>query len=519
MMMLLPLLALSSCQPNSTAGKPANGRVSEIVVDVRKTTPISPYIYGLCFPDWDKIGLPFTLARQGGNRMTAYNWENNASNAGNDWKNQNDDYLGASNEPGWTVRTFLEPTQSHHAACLITVPTEGYVAADKGPGGDVNLTPDYLNVRFTKSYAHKPSGKYQYPPDTNDKAVYQDEFVAWVRKIAKPSSPVWFALDNEPDIWAGTHSRICLTKPTYASIIANNIDFASGIKSVYPDSLIFGPVHYGYNGIRSFQDASDANGRFFTDVYLDELKAASTKAGKQLVDVYDFHYYPEAQGDGVRVTENKDLPGLYAARIQAPRSLWDPTYVETSWITDSNGHKPLQLIVDLQERIQKHYPGMKLGITEYNFGGNTHISGAIAQADALGVFGRYGIFAASNWGMSADDKAEIAGFRSFLNFDGKGGRFGNLGASVTGVDAATLSVYAALDSENPGRLTLVLINKSDSPLPESLQLEGLSPRTAKAYTIEGTSFESSVSTPAAIQDGNLVITLPAMSVTSVEVHR
>ena len=40
----------------------------------------------------------------------------------------------------------------------------------------------------------------------------------------------------------------------------------------------------------------------------------------------------------------------------------------------------------------------KIAITEYNYGGNNHISGAIAQADVLGIFGREGVFAANFWG-------------------------------------------------------------------------------------------------------------------------
>ena len=55
----------------------------------------------------------------------------------------------------------------------------GYVSADKGPGGDVNQTPDYLNVRFLESRAAKGRG-FSYPPDTGDRVVYQDEFVAWL---------------------------------------------------------------------------------------------------------------------------------------------------------------------------------------------------------------------------------------------------------------------------------------------------------------------------------------------------
>jgi Glycoside hydrolase family 44 len=490
-----------------------------VVVDASKKRLISPYIYGLNFPEWKKLDLAFPFVRQGGNRITAYNWENNFSNAGSDWHNQNDDMMGKTNEPGWAMRTFLEDAQSRRAACLITIPTLGYVSADKGPEGDVNQTPNYLDVRFLKSYPHKPGGHYTYPPNTKDRAVYQDECVAWLQKIAKKTTPLWYALDNEPDIWAGTHSRICLTKPTYASIIANNIDFASGIKSVAPKALVFGPAHYGWNGIKSFQDATDAGGRFFTDVYLDAMKQEEVKSGRRVLDVYDVHFYPEAQGDNTRITEEKASAGVYAARIQAPRSLWDPTYVERSWITQSNGGKPIRLLPDLQQRIRTHYPGTKLAVTEYNYGGSNHISGTIAQADVLGIYGRYGVFAASNWGMGPKDRAELAGFRAFLNYDQKGSKFGDLGLNVTGTNAELHSVYASLDSRHPDRLTMVLINKTDTPRSEKVSIKGFYGRSARAFAVTSNNFDRSIKVPVRIARQSVVVETPALSVTTVELIR
>jgi hypothetical protein len=103
-------------------------------------------------------------------------------------------------------------------------------------------------------------------------------------------------------------------------------------------------------------------------------------------------------GGGIRIDRDKAIPDLLLARMEAPRSLWDPTFVETSWITkDSLGGKAIRLIPQLLEKIARNYPGTKLAITEYNYNGGTNISGGIAQADALGIFGREGLFAAAIW--------------------------------------------------------------------------------------------------------------------------
>lgn len=487
-----------------------------VTVDATVRSPISPYVYGANFPDWEKLKTGFTVARMGGNRMSAYNWETNASNAGNDWHNQNDSLMGETDEPGYAMRKFMDDAQSHGAAVLMTIPTMGHVAADKKGDGDVNQTPDYLEVRFIKSYPKKP-GKLVYPPDVTDKAVYEDEFVAWLEKVKSPKTPVYYILDNEPDIWASTHSRVWVKAPTYAQILENSVAYASAIKDVAPKTLVFGPSNYGWMGFRTFQGASDANGRDFLDFYLAGMREAGAHAGKRLLDVLDIHWYPEAQGDGVRVVDSGDKPGLAAARIQSPRSLWDPTYVEDSWITKSqtNG-KAIALLPGIERQIRANYPGTKLAINEYNYGGGKFASGMVAQADVLGVYGRYGVFAACNWGIGPGDTAQLAGFRAFLDFDGKGSRFGDLGLAVSGENAADDSIYAALDSKNTRRLTVVAINKAASPMLVDLHFKGFSPRSARAFAADYANPFDPKEIPTTVSSDAVHLAVPPLGVVTVE---
>jgi hypothetical protein len=283
----------------------------------------------------------------------------------------------------------------------------GYVSADKNADGDVNKTPDYLHKRFFPSLPRKP-GALSLNPDLNDAVVYQDEFVNWIEKSARqdPNQVIFYDLDNEPDIWAATHARIHPEKITYAEIVQRTIDYASAIKRVKPDALVFGAVNYGWNGYRTLQNAPDGADRDFHPFFLSQMKAAEEKAGRRLLDVLDVHWYPEAQsGDGLRITEKNSSPPVIKARLQAPRSLWDPTYVEKSWITkDSTEGQPIQLLPRLRKDIETNYPGTKVAITEYNYGGGDDISGAIAEADVLGIFGRQGVFCANWWDLGTGKK-------------------------------------------------------------------------------------------------------------------
>src|SRR5204862_1549709 len=139
------------------------------------------------------------------------------------------------------------------------------------------------------------------------------------------------------------------------------------------------------------QNAPDAAGRDFINWYLDQAKSANTSGGKRLIDYLDLHWYPEAQGGGTRITNNDNTGPVVQAREQAPRSLWDSTYTETSWITQYVTNGPIDLLHWEKAKIDAHYPGTRMSFSEWDYGGGNDISGAIAVADVLGIYGREGV--------------------------------------------------------------------------------------------------------------------------------
>jgi len=439
-------------------------------VDGSQRSPISPYVYGINHPKWGQDGWKSPLSRAGGNRLTAYNWETNASNAGSDWQHQNDNLMG-TDVPGEAMRRSVAGSFEHGAAIVMTVPILGRVAADKNGGGDVAKTPDFLNRRFVVSLPKK-DGPLADTPDPADGRVYQDEFVAWLeRKFPGAHPPIFYCMDNEPELWSSTHARLHPEKVRFDEIVRLNIDYASAVKRVAPKALVFGFVSYGWHGLTTLQDAPDRNGRDFSEVFLQEMAAAEKKAGKRLVDVFDFHWYPEARGGKKRITEDDASPEVAAARVQAPRSLWDPSYKESSWVANAAGGA-IRLLPRLKGKIDQFYPGTKLAMTEYYYGGGGDISGALAQADVLGILGREGVFAAALWHLGrSDDRSIHAAFAMFRNYDGRDGAFGDTGLAVTGGDPARASLYASIDAQN--RVVLVAINKTAAPLRVQVDLKGV----------------------------------------------
>ena len=485
---------------------------------------ISPDIYGMNAPFPGKTVDPtmrVTSERLGGNRLSAYNWENNASNAGKDYKFQNDGYLSSSNAAGDAVRFLMNDAWSTGGGAVVTVPIGDYVSADKSPGGDVRTDAGtaYLQTRFRKNLASK-GAPFSDPPNQGDDSVYQDEFVAWAKGCAG-TVPLAFCLDNEPDLWAESHPEIHPEDVTYDELCQRTVRFATAIKAVWPAAPILGFVSYGWNGYTTLQGAPDASGKGeFIDYFLGQMKAADDSAGHRLVDYLDLHWYPEAKGGNTRIvfdaapTNATQVAAWQEARMQAPRSLWDPTYTESSWIT-SNIKGAIKLIPRMRDKIAAKYPGTKLAFTEWNYGGPNDITGAIATADVLGILGREHVDMAHIWPLAQSEPFIFAGVKAFRNFDGQSGAFGDIGIAAANSDTVNTSVYASLPSSNPNQVIVVAINKkSDADVRAGIRLaHPANLRTAKVFLLAGSTPKVAATPGLAATDVNAFsYVMPARSV-------
>ena len=91
-------------------------------------------------------------------------------------------------------------------------------------------------------------------------------------------------------------------------------------------------------------------------------------------------------------------------------------------------------------------------------------SGGIAQADVLGILGREGVFAAAWWDVGNGSSYVNAAFNMYRNYDGTGGKFGDTSVQATTSNIANSAVYASVDADNPNRMVLVAINRTNQPL-------------------------------------------------------
>jgi hypothetical protein len=526
-----------SANSNPASATPSSAPDVTITIDPTKTKPISRWIYGLNFYTGVSGAPPhLTLDRAGGNRWTAYNWETNASNAGSDFLYENDTFLTSNTTPAEAVRSFVAADQSLEMASVMTIQLQGLVSADESGPVSVTSPPDLTRFKqvIDKKSTITPAA-FTETPSSTDANVYMDEFLwSMDQKIpglfgANAPLPTFVSLDNEPELWNSTHLEVQGHNPVSAdNYIAKTITLTKALKDQFPNVMIFGPVHYGFQGIYNWQgelSATPDGTNWFPDKYLAAIKTASDAYGKPLVDVYDFHWYSEATDGSTRIT-NLTGSTLTDAQVQAivqsPRSLWDPTFTENSWITNDVLGEPLKLLPRLQAKIDAEFPGTKISITEYENGGDHHIAGTIAQADNLGVFGSQGVFAATLWPLG-NCPYILAGFRAFRGFDGATASFGDTSLGAISSKVQNVTVYASSDSTRPGRIVFVAINRSTSPQTTAINGATLS-GSASVYQMTAASAQGQnpihplLVRQIQVSGSSLTITLPALSVSTIDVE-
>ena len=363
-----------------------------------------------------------------------------------------------------------------------------------------------------------------------------------------------YDLDNEPSWWDGGSRDVHPLPFTYDEVTNGGIGTALAIKTVDPTAEVSGPVmDYWWDYFYSKKDVESGwgsgggpcyepwsnpvdrkahGGVPFIEYYLQQFAAAQTTYGVRLLDYVDLHTYfaagyPAGSGNSVAFANAGDT-GAQQARLNSTRALWDPTYTDSSnnfpqpnYTTDPNytascspPQQAPQLIPMMKKWVVADYPGTKLAIDEYNWGGMEAVNGALAQADILGIFGREGLDLGTMWPTtypSAQGPGMMA-FEIYRNYDGAKSTFGDTALASTSANQGQLSVYGAIHTSGAsnGKVTVVIINKTYGSLTSTLSLTGLSSSvtTAQAYLYSNANLADIVAQP------TVIVTPPAAGSTT-----
>ena len=273
----------------------------------------------------------------------------------------------------------------------------------------------------------------------------------------------------------------------------------------------------GVNGGADWQywnnpvDRKSHDGKAFVPWYLEQFRKYEEQNGTRLLDVLDLHAYIDPGGLSFSKRGDAKMEKL---RLTSTRVFWDPNYV-ASWLPDVDDltsptyGKPVApaLVPRMKKWVADYYPGTQTALTEYNWGAAESVTGALAQADILGIFGREGLDIGTLWGPTAPTDPLAFAFKMFRNYDGIGGTFGETSIQASSPDPDTLSVFAAERSDRA--LTVLLINKTTASQVASLNLGG----GAQVWSYSEANLKSIVHLDDVTLDSG--ITVPAYSLTMV----
>ncbi len=492
---------------------------------------ISPMIYGIAFnalrerKDTHLWELGATARRWGGNPTTRYNWKINAWNTANDWYFRN---TAPGDDPKFGYAEFLAANRAHGVQSALTLPLIGWVAKDTSSvsfpvsklGPQQAVAPEMAEAGNGLSSA----GRMLPPlPPSQTSVPAPPEFIAeWVRAIREKDvgrgrSVHMYFLDNEPMLWNSTHRDVHREPTTYDELLERTLAYGAAVRKADPDAVIAGPAEWGWTGyFRSAADVAkgaspDADRKAHGDIpllpwYLRKLREHEKKTGVRILDVVDVHFYPQGEGIGFEEGGRTD-PDTSERRIRSTRALWDPNYKDESWIGE-----PVRLIPRLKKMVADNYPGRGIAIGEYNFGATRHMSGGLAQAEALGRFAEGGLAAAFHFTYPPARSPTWWAFRAFRNFDGQGGRFQDTWVPSSAEEGTSLF---ASRSDDGRRVVAIALNlKPDTARDARVELKGCGAlKQARVMTYVGEPGGFSARQPAAVSTGALQALLPPYSIT------
>jgi Glycoside hydrolase family 44 len=491
----------------------------------QKRAAISPDIYGISFANESlSKDLRLPLRRYGGNAVTRYNWKIGNTNRASDY------FFLSSIFPNENANTFIDQDRRTNTSTFLTVPTIGWVT--KSSDVSCGFSVAKYGPQEQTDPSHPDCGNGLKPDKTkivgNDPrdtsiAVGADFVGEWVGDLvsrygqAKTGGIKYYALDNEPALWNSTHRDVHPEPVGYDELLSRTLEYAKAIKNADSSAQIVGPAEWGWsNYLFSAKDVAAGGNWWDTRPdrmahgdqelmawYLAQLRQAEQSGGKRLLDYLDLHFYPQANN----VYSDSVDAATRALRLRTTRGLWDLNYKDESWIAES-----VHLIPRMKQWVTNNYPNTKIAIGEYNFGGLKDVNGALAQADALGIFGREGADMAVLWGMPDGDQIPGAqAFRMYRNYDGLGSGFGETSLSALSSDQAKISVFAAQRQDNA--MTIIVINKLERARAVTLNVQNATTSNAVLYRYSAASPNAIVKEGTqTLTAGVLTTTLPASSI-------
>ena len=496
---------------------------------------ISPYVYGINTANKNNIaGMKPTMVRWGGNQTSVYNWKLFTYNAGGDWFFEDFSLANTGGYSGDSV-ALTQYTKSQGSQMLTTMPMLNWVAseAENSTNKHWSFSIAALGAQCSHDPYNPDAGNGQMPdcktpitgnaitsayyplvnnPSdcTTGNCLFRSEWTAALSAAFGsatcnvPYSAItschFYDLDNEPEIWDGSHRDVHPIHPGYTELSDSFVKSAANLKTWDANAVRFGPVTCCWNFLWTAgptgDDKSAHAGIDFVPWWINQVNWLDQINGTRTLDVFDVHSY---FGDNID-TNGFSNPQLRTEVNKYVRTYWDPTYAnagyDQDWITTTQPKRAVTFLIPrLKALANAIYPGTPLSFSEWeSFFNEWEFATALSDADAFGVMGREGLSFSTRWGgPDATDSTtnqphpNYHSFQLYTNYDGAGNGFGSLSVSdQSNVNPDVFVSFAALDATG-NKLTIMVLNKDAANNADvTFNLAGFSASSYTTYTVAST---------------------------------
>ena len=327
----------------------------------------------------------------------------------------------------------------------------------------------------------------------------------------------YWNMDNEPEIWNGTHDDVMPNQLSAEQFIQNYIEVAKKARAKYPNIKLVGPVTanewqwYNWNG-----GAVNYNGQNYNwmEFFIKRLSEEQKKTNVRLLDVLDIHFYPGTK----KVDEIVQLHRIFFDRTFDSPEANGVKRVSGNW---DNGQTKEYIFGRINDWLTQYFGdnhGITLGLTEVGIDNSIDASTtAVWYASTMGEFmkNKVEIFTPWSWKNGMWETLHL-----FSRYNK------NLSVKSESSNEVLVSSYPSVNVAKDS-MTVVLVNRS-STASQAANIEFsnwiLSGQNAKTFTLKSLpSSETFVShtqnalveATASITKNKLSLTLAPMSVTSV----
>lgn len=372
---------------------------------------VSPYIYGRN-EGFDKpvqfykdAGLRFARVG-GGNNMSAYNWRLKLT-VHPDWFNN---VYGAD----WDVNAKKINDNFPNMQGMFAFQLLGRAASS----GQYNF-PDWNYMQAHpgwNGYGQNLAGGGTPNPDAGGKALVEGNIDLFSKPWPADSSVAildhWFGpkgiglnksqfqywnMDNEVDVWNGTHDWAMPTLISASAFMDRFIELAKKAKALYPGIKICGPVTTSeWQWFKWGNESIRIDGKYYSwlEYFIKRCADEEKASGVRVIDVVDLHNYPWAKNGDVDALQNHRM--YYDTNYDYPGANGLHT-INGGWDTSLNKEYIFKRINDWLAKYFGANHGITLSISEWASSGSNPNVCSVVYGSILGTFANNGVELFSPW--------------------------------------------------------------------------------------------------------------------------